>query len=560
LPDAPWRRRALAAKLLAGAWSEFLDESALLDNLVFWLNLRDNNVDQRLLRLLRESGSAKGEAFNSRVRSLSRQLPQLDESDRERAQSAFLEGIAGREINGEDALALVSQEESARLGWRVLERAKLDAKAREALWNSLLRGNVGEGASRIAFSDATAIRVFESSSFINDRLRAWDFLARSRVPATTLREFWENAFRTAQWYPELNSFSPAAAPGLLRRAQISAETLDSWLQSWPDVIERFSPEFFLAVIEILPAATRLNLLLAGTPERWTAARAALLTWLEEPAMLGAFWQGIWEKLRGAADAQLQERLLGDAEITRTFLRISPEAFEPFLRTDEPAHEPWLLRWLEANVPGRDDEIFVLAATHQQPGVRRWGLQRARRLGVDLPLALRLMEAELPDCVALAKLFFADAPRRGDEEFDYAMALCDSPGSMARSYGREFIAARRETLLSEKLLANLAQHSEADMQAWLAEQLLQVSSPVEATQPFDRAVLRSRGRARRAKEFVQQRHEGQSETAPLDTATLLELARGRTKRDADWALRQLAQRALSGEKIEGIEVVSEVKAE
>jgi hypothetical protein len=84
--------------------------------------------------------------------------------------------------------------------------------------------------------------------------------------------------------------------------------------------------------------------------------------------------------------------------------------------------------------------------------------------------------------------------------------------------------------------------------------------VEATQPFDRAVLRSRGRARRAKDFVQQRHQEQSGTALLDTATLLELARGRTKRDADWALRQLAQRALSGEKIEGVEISLEVNAE
>jgi len=59
------------------------------------------------------------------------------------------------------------------------------------------------------------------------------------------------------------------------------------------------------------------------------------------------------------------------------------------------------------------------------------------------------------------------------------------------------------------------------------------------------------RGRRAKEAVKKR---QDTDATLDVRTLLELARGKgTPRDAEWALSQLARRALAGEKIEGFAV-------
>ena len=149
-------------------------------------------------------------------------------------------------------------------------------------------------------------------------------------------------------------------------------------------------------------------------------------------------------------------------------------------------------------------------------------------------------------------FFEAIPQGADDEQDYALALCDSPGYAARGYGREFIAARRETLFSGDLLAHLAQSSAPDMQAWLAAQLLEKAAPTAAMQTFDTAVLRARSRARQAKNLVQTRHEKGSD-AKVDNATLLEIARSRTPRDADWALRQLAQRALAGEKIDGVEI-------
>ena len=72
--------------------------------------------------------------------------------------------------------------------------------------------------------------------------------------------------------------------------------------------------------------------------------------------------------------------------------------------------------------------------------------------------------------------------------------------------------------------------------------------------FDRTVLRTRHKARRAKEQVKQRQERAAPHAQVDLATLLALARGTgTPRDAEWALSQLAKRALAGEKIDGLEI-------
>lgn len=638
--DVPWRRRDYAAKLLADAWSEFLDENALLENLPFWLRLSDATLDARLLQVLRAAGAAQGNLLPGHLRTLTRQLPKIAEEQRERLLNAFLGGASGRAFKGEEALALVNQDDIAALGWRILTEAKMTPNGYAELWNPLFRGQASPSALAMAFSDA-ALRVFENAQVGNfkdslrpwvetnvhvfqhaspaffdalmnalpdkDRprvvfralaflpeptatsvwekygslagnfkagrndfqranfynygqepgARAWDYLAGSRITAEELRELWSNLMRMAQWSQQTGAFTNAAAPGLLRRAEFPPEEFAELIKQFPIVLERASPLFYLAILDNLPAEQRLQRLIETTPERWQAARGALLESLNQPSALNAFWTAIWEQLKGD-DTGLQNRLLNDEAIVSTFERLEAPAFEGFLKTDSPAHEAWIMRWLRTHKPEKGDEILLLAATHNLPEVRRWALGRAEYLRLDLATALRLLEAELPDCVAAGRKFFEALPTGGSDEMDYALALCDSPGYAARGFGREFIEARRATLFSGDLLARLAQHSSPDMQAWLAEKLLDNEAPAEATKPFDRAVLRARGRARKAKDLVQTRQEqtGLGEAAP-DSATLLEIARGRTKRDADWALRQLAGRALSGEKIEGVEIVTEV---
>lgn len=639
--DAPWRRRDYAARLLAGAWNEFLDQNSLLENLPFWLRLNDERLKARVLEVLRKAGQTSGEELAGYLRTLSRQLSKIEESQRETLLEAFLSGAAGRSYNGKDALALVNQDDIAALGWRVLEKASLNDKALQALWAALMEGlAIGAGALRIAFTDPIALRLFEKAPFDLPSLRggrenaaaffqhggaafieillrrldaehrptiamralalfkgedleqvwskyahladewvplerdlqrarffdygtepgprAWDFLARSQAKPELLRGMWNTLFRMAQWSELTVAFTNESAPTLLRRAEFPAKELEELIKSFPKVLERASPAFYIAILDVLPGDQRLQRLLETNAERWPAAREAVLQSLQEPAGLLNFWTAVWEKMK-AGDSVLKERLLDDDAVVSTFERIEPQAFEPFLKTDDPTHEPWILRWFKAHKPEKGDELLLLAATHNLPGVRKWGLGRAEYLRLDLATALRLLEAELPECVQAGRKFFEAVPTGSDDEQDYALALCDSPGYAAREYGREFIEARRETLFSGDLLARLAQGSSPDMQAWLAEKLLEAPAPAEATQTFDKAVLRARGRARQAKNLVQERHQkdgakdGAAE-AKVETATLLEIARSRTPRDADWALRQLAERALAGEKIEGVEIV------
>ncbi|HEY0072817.1 MAG TPA: hypothetical protein VGB77_01860 [Abditibacteriaceae bacterium] len=639
--DVPWRRRDYAARLLAGAWNEFLDQNALLENLPFWLRLNDEKLMARVLEVLRSAGKATGEELAAHLRTLSRHLAKIEESQRETLLEAFLSGAVGRSYKGNEALALVNQDDIAALGWRLLEKASLNDKALQFMWAALMEGlAISAGALRIAFTDPIALALFEKAPFDLPSLRggrenaaaffqhggaafieillrrldaehrptivlralslfkgedveqvwskyahladdfvplerdlqrarffdygtepgprAWDFLARSKAGSEFLRWMWRQLFRMAQWSEISGAFTNAAAPELLRRAEFPTGELDELIKNFPKVIERASPAFYIAILDVLPGDQRLQRLLETNAERWPAAREAVLQSLREPSGLVAFWAAVWEKMK-AGDSVLKERLLDDEAVVATFENIEAQSFEPFLKTDDPTHEPWILRWFKAHKPEKGDELLLLAATHNLPGVRKWGLGRAEYLRLDLATALRLLEAELPDCVQAGRKFFESVPGGSDNEQDYALALCDSPGYAAREYGREFIEARRESLFEGDLLARLAQGSSPDMQAWLAEKLLENPAPAEATQTFDKAVLRARGRARQAKNLVQERHQKDgakdgATKAKVETTTLLEIARSRTPRDADWALRQLAERALAGEKIEGVEIV------
>lgn len=95
-----------------------------------------------------------------------------------------------------------------------------------------------------------------------------------------------------------------------------------------------------------------------------------------------------------------------------------------------------------------------------------------------------------------------------------------------------------------------------MQEVVARTLLETPALAAALGEFDCAVLRTRDKGRRAKELVKRRLDanpvGTGEQG-LDTAALLELARGQTGRDAEWALGQLARRAAAGEAVAGLTV-------
>jgi hypothetical protein len=277
----------------------------------------------------------------------------------------------------------------------------------------------------------------------------------------------------------------------------------------------------------------------------------------KPSLLGSFWNRVLDLVSGDENTTLLNRIVNDEEISATFTRVPQEKIAELLERTDDALEPWLARWLDANITSlrRGDSALLFAAMSPLGEIRRRSLARVQELGLDLPLALRLMESGLPQPFEVGKWWFDT-----NDELDLAdraLALCDSPDEQVRAYGRTFLETHRERVLDAALLKKLSENSDTAMQAWLAEHLLRDAPDVEVA-AFDASVLRARGRARRAKEAVKARRDTTQNTPRTNieysnegVATLLDVARGRTKRDREWALQQLAQAALSGREVEGV---------
>lgn len=496
------RRRRSAARLVIAHFEEQLSEADLWANLEFFASLGQNELEWTLRRV--RASSERGNL--GRLDDIAR-LPQLL---RDQVLTAFLAGVAQSRPSATQALQLVTRGETA-------------------------QNETG-----------------------------WQFLAASAIAPATLREVWRAIFEQNRPQVQATAFSHPSALELFRRAEIPRDELEAWLQSkpfpasptvWTQIKELFSPPFFAALLERVPASLQVALMLDASASQWDAARAVLGRALGDENLLVAFWQSVFDRFKGDDTSTLQDRILRSDEIAASFERIPTAAFAEFLSGNTPEHEPLLLRWLSrnANTLQRSDPALIAAATHLFPAVREAGLGRVRELGLDVPLALRLMESGLPQPFEVGRAFFDAAARGGGDEMDFALALCDSPNRLVREHGRGYILARQETLLRADLLRRLSEHFDAAMQAWVAEQLLQ-RAPEFATQSFDAAILRSKGRARRAKEAVKQRLSQSPENATAADA-LLEVARGRTARDREWALQQLARQVLAGENVAGVAVKS-----
>jgi hypothetical protein len=231
------------------------------------------------------------------------------------------------------------------------------------------------------------------------------------------------------------------------------------------------------------------------------------------------------------------------------------ADESFLKTTDPEFTTLLLNWVERRPAlfGKGSPLLLLAVQSKILEVRQWALQQLERVGLTTPFALRLLESGLPENIAKGKLYFEAVPVGDERELEYILAVCDSPDISVQKYGREYLQKRQAHLPMPEVTAKLAEHPDPLIQELVAVNLVTTPIAPEQTQEFDAAVLRRRNKGRRAKEMVKQRLS-QTTPASLDKATLLEMARSRTSRDAEWALQQLVRMAQAGEQIEGLEIL------
>jgi hypothetical protein len=389
----------------------------------------------------------------------------------------------------------------------------------------------------------------------------WEMLAASAINREVARDLWRRVWATNSWFAAevlKTAAESDAAREVFVRADIAGEEIESQLEKIPEFFEALTPTFFVDVFRVLSPATQVERALLANDAQWNATRDVLLQTLGEPRALSAFWNQVLERISNGGDESLQRRILDDEAISATLTQMPAESITPLLERADVAQESFVLRWLDANLAQlkAGDAAILAAATHPFGAIRERGLARLRETELNLPLALRLMESALPQPFEVGRAWFESNSQH--DVADLALALCDSPEPNVRAYGREFLQARGDQVLNAEMLKKLGENSDPAMQVWLAEYLLRDGANVDATD-FDRAVLRTRGRARRAKEAIKARREKienvtsqqATEYSQDDINTLLEVARGRTPRDREWALQQLARLALAGHQIDGV---------
>ncbi|MBC8135688.1 MAG: hypothetical protein H8F28_07375, partial [Fibrella sp.] len=378
----------------------------------------------------------------------------------------------------------------------------------------------------------------------------WRLLAASATADGILQEIWTDLLQSREVTPFVTTaMASPYALGLLERAGVGATELAQHIADRPFLAGLLSAEAFGNVAATAPAAVVLGLVAASPDTHWAALRSVWLRQLREGIGTVGVWLAAENALNNDNTERLEGRLLGDPEIAETFLTVDDERL---LAIREPAFGVLLARWVEryADRFTRNSSLLYDAATHPLPEVRTPALVRVAELGMDMPFALRLLESAVPPSVAVGRSFFdAEAPG-GDREFDYALALCDSPDSDVRRLGIEYVEGRLATLDPDRTLSALFENPAPEIQAFVAARLSTMIDRPAATPVFDGEVLRTTNRARVAKERIKAR---QTAEPSVDVATLLAVARGRTPRDADWALSELARRVADGETIAGITV-------
>ena len=382
------------------------------------------------------------------------------------------------------------------------------------------------------------------------RETGWRLLSVSATGLNAVVRVWETLLDATEATDSLRTaLSSPEALSLFDQLRFTGEKLQELVETRPFLVPLLPVRVLMVIVRSLPAPKTVQLIQNASDEQWPPLRAATLSVLQsEPRQRTAFWQAAFEIIGGTDHPALIARLLNDPEMSASFLDV--EEVTEFLKSGNPTFATILGAWARAHSERftKDSPELLALATHMLPPLRDFGLERVREVGMSLPFALRLLESELPPSVAFGKTFFEGGNLDTPQQMERVLALCDSPKPAVRAYGRERATLLSDSLDKTLLFQRLSENPDTRTQEFAAK--LTADLPSAETQDFDRAVLRNRDRGRRVKEQVKSRLAQQ--TTP-DIALLLELARSRTTRDADWALGELAKLALSGVEIPGFTV-------
>ena len=213
---------------------------------------------------------------------------------------------------------------------------------------------------------------------------------------------------------------------------------------------------------------------------------------------------------------------------------------------------------------RERGFAVACAVSPHPDLQQFVIARleSRRMveAVYVPLA----ESGMPAAVAAAERYIGSIKDRSVLT-KVVITVCDSGVSVTRAIGLRVIERQPQRLDLNALLNALAEHTSPDITTTVARFAASgLTFKRDALDQFDNRVLRTRRAGRKAKELVKSRL---AIAVPRDVVSidahqdvdhrriqaLLDMARGSSLRDRDWALQQLARLALDGHSLPQVQV-------
>ncbi len=265
---------------------------------------------------------------------------------------------------------------------------------------------------------------------------------------------------------------------------------------------------------------------------------------------------VWDSLNNENSYEIKDLVLMD----KNFLKIVGDLVNVEDISKSGINQQEVLQKYIENNPSRvkSDLSFGLAlAAVPNPSLQDTIIFQLKKINALKTKWLLLAEIGLPKTILAARKFLESLSNK-DELSDCILASIDSSVSAVRDMGLELLDKNSDRIHKEKLLASLSTSDDLKVQARVAEELLIKDSNDSVFEDFDRRVLITRRRNRKAKERIKDRldsdlkSKNQGILAPKRKEALLNLANGKNVRDREWALNRIASLIMKGIKFDGID--------
>jgi hypothetical protein len=269
----------------------------------------------------------------------------------------------------------------------------------------------------------------------------------------------------------------------------------------------------------------------------------------------------WNALGGDEAAGLHEAALGNPAL----LAVIGNAVPPDAVAQSSASQvAALVAYVNANPERiqRDPRFGVALASMPEPQLQDIALAQLVASGALAEWWIPLAECGLPRPLAVAREYITSISDRA-RFTDAVLAAVDSGVAVVRDMGLDFLDQDDSRLDPERTWEALLHSDDARVQARVAEEsLVRNWANDSSLADFDRRLLVTRRRNRKAKELVKTRLEGmpadetsgeQLSIAPQRIDALLDMAQGANSRDREWALRRIAILSLNGIDVAGADV-------